>query len=166
MTSFDHFGVANLFYGPQVGVSCDLRWGRWSFDATGKVAAGVVHQTAKVQGGTTLRLDDGGTVGYDGGVFAQPGVGPVSEDHFAVIPEITLAAGCRVTSWLRLTAGYDVLCISRVTRAASLVGGADSRQVFQLDSYDPTVHPAGPAARLPGSTLWVQGLTCGIELAY
>jgi hypothetical protein len=166
MTSVDHFGVDNLFYGPQVGVSCELRWGRWSLDAAAKLAAGWLHQSAKVQGGTVLRFDDGSTATYAGGVFAQPGVGPVSEDHFAVIPEASLAAGCQVTPWLRLTVGYDVLCVSRVTRPANLIGGADSRQVFQLDTYDPSIHPAGPAVRLPGSALWVQGLTCGIELRY
>lgn len=165
MTSFDHFGVANLFYGPQLGVSCDLRWGCLSLEATGKVAAGLLHQTAKVQGGTTLHLDDGSIATYDG-VFAQPGVGPISENHFAVIPEISLSAGFWVTPWLRLTAGYDVLCVSRVTRAGSLIGGADSRQVFQFDSFDSTAHSAANVTRLPGSTLWVQGLTCGIELAY
>ncbi len=78
---------------------------------------------------------------------------------------MSVSAGCRLTSWLRLTAGYDVLCISRVTRAASLIGGADSRQVFQLDSYDPSVHGTS-AGRLSGSALWVQGLTCGLELQY
>ncbi len=166
MTSFDHFGISNIFYGPQVGLSCDFRYGRWSLDVIGKLAAGLLHQSAKVQGGTTLHLDDGSTASYDGGVFAQPGIGSISENHFAVIPEINLAGGCQVTSWLRLMAGYDVLCISRVTRAGGLVSGADSRQIFQLNSYDPTVHSTGPAAHLTGSALWVQGLTCGLELQY
>jgi hypothetical protein len=166
MTSFDHFGISNVFYGPQVGLSAGLHYGPCSLDVTGKLAFGLLHQTAKVQGVTTLRLEDGTSATYDGGVLAQPGSGARSDDQFAVIPEVSLSAGCLLTPWLRVLAGYDFLYVSRITRAGSLVGGADSRQVFQLSSFDSTVHSSGQPSRLPGGGFWVQGLTCGLEVQF
>src|SRR5262245_13609375 len=114
MTSFDHFGVSNQFYGPQVGMSAGLRYGLCSLDVAGKLALGLMHQTARVQGGTSLQLADGTTASYDGGVLAQPGRGSVSDDQFAIIPEVTLTAACRLTPWLRVLAGYDFLYVSRL----------------------------------------------------
>src|SRR5262249_9466842 len=107
MTSFDHFGVSNHFYGPQVGASAGLRYGPCSLDVTGKLALGVLHQTAKVQGGTALQLEAGTTATYAGGVLAQPGAGPLSDDQFAVIPELSVTAGWQPVPWLRVLAGYD-----------------------------------------------------------
>jgi hypothetical protein len=165
MTSFDHFGVTNNFYGPQVGASAGLRHGPFTLDATGKLALGLLHQTAKVQGGTVLHLADGSSATYAGGVLAQPGSGPLSNDEFAVIPEVILTAGWQPTAWLRVLAGYDFLYISRVTRAGGLVGSVDSRQVIQLSSFDPTVRPPSQS-HFSGGGLWVQGLTCGLELRF
>jgi hypothetical protein len=164
-TSFDHFGIDNLFFGPQVGLSAGLRYGIWSLDASGKVALGLLHQTANVHGATTLQLPDGTTATYGGGIFAQPG-GRFSDDRFAVVPELAVTAGCQITPWLRALVGYDALFVSRLTRAGGLVGGADSRQVFQLSTYDPTVHPSAQSHALPGGTFGTQGLTCGLEVRY
>jgi hypothetical protein len=157
--------VTNSFYGPQVGASAGLRKGPVSFDVTGKLALGLLHQTGRIQGGTVLHLEDGSTATYAGGVLAQPRSGPLSDDTFAVIPEVSLTAGWQPVPWLSLLAGYDFLYVSRIARAGGLVGGVDSRQVFQLSSFDPTVRPSGQA-HLPGGGFWVQGLTCGLELQY
>jgi len=166
MTSLDHFRISNTYYAPQLGLSAGLTYGPCSLGVVGKVGLGLVHQTAKTQGGTALLLEDATTAAYAGGVFAQPGSGPVSEDHFAAIPEIAVTASCRLTPWLRIRAGYELLGISRLTRAGSLVGGVDSRQVFQLSSFDPGVPSSGPPGRLPGGSFWAQGLTCGLEVEY
>ncbi len=166
MTSFDHFGIANLFYGPQIGLSASLHYGPCSLDMMGKVALGVMHQSARIQGNTIVRMNDGTLNSSESGVFAPPGSGAFSSDQFAVIPELSVTAGYRVTSWLRVQVGYDFLLVSRLTRAASLVGDVDSRQVFQLSSFDPTVHSSVPSGGLAGSSFWVQGLTCGLELQF
>lgn len=166
MNSFDNFGVSNLFYAPQVGLSAEVRHGRCSLNATGKLGLGYLHQSAKVQGGTMLQFADGSTAASNGGVFAPSGGSSLSEDHFAVIPELDLTAACQLTPHIRIMAGYDFLYISQLTRAASTVGGPDSRQVFQLNSFDPSVRPSGQVSRLPSDSFWVQGLTCGLEFQY
>jgi hypothetical protein len=166
MSSFDNFGVSNLFYAPQVGLSAEVRYGRFSLDAVGKIGLGLLSQSAKVRGGTTLRFADGSTAASDGGVFAPVGGASLSDDRFAAIPELDLTAACQLTSHIRFHAGYDFLYISQLTRAAGTVGGLDSRQVFQLNSYDPSVRSSGLASRLPGDSFWVQGLTCGLEFQY
>ncbi len=166
MTSFDHFGITNSYYAPQLGLSAELSRGPWSLDVVGKIGLGLVHQTATTQGGTVLTQADGSLATYPGGVLVQPGSGPASENHFAAIPEIAITAGCRITPWLRVQAGYDLLGVSRLTRASSLVGGVDSRQVFQLSLFDASVSSAGPSLQLPGGSFSAQGLTCGLEVEY
>ena len=42
----------------------------------------------------------------------------------------------------------------------------DSRQVFQLNSYDPAAHSSVPPHGLPGGSFWAHGLTCGLEFSY
>lgn len=166
MSSFDNFGVSNLFYAPQVGLSAEVRYGRCSLEAVGKIGLGLLSQNAKVRGGTTLHFADGSTAAADGGVFAPVGGAGVSEDHFAAIPELDLNAACQLTPHLRIHAGYDFLYISQLTRVASTVGQPDSRQVFQLNSYNPSVSPSGQVPHLSSDSFWVQGLTCGLEFQY
>ena len=157
MTSFDHFGITNSYYAPQLGLSAELSRGPWSLAVVGKIGLGLVHQAATTQGGTVLTQADGSLATYPGGVLVQPGSGPTSENHFAAIPEIAITAGCRITPWLRVQAGYDLLGVSRLARANSLVGGVDSRQVFQLSSFDPSVSVSAPSPHLAGGTFWRRG---------
>jgi hypothetical protein len=166
MSSFDNFGVSNLFYAPQIGLSAEVRYGRCSLDATGKLGLGLLSQNAKVRGGTTLRFADGSTAVSDGGVFAPVGGATLSDDRFAAIPELDLSAACQLTPHIRIRAGYDFLYVSQLTRVASTVGEPDSRQVFQLNSYNPSVAPSGQVSRLPSDSFWVQGLTCGLEFQF
>ena len=166
MSSFDNFGASNLFYAPQVGASAEVSYGRFSLEAVGKIGLGLVSQNAKVRGGTTLRFADGSTALSNSGVFAPAGGASLSNDQFAAIPELDLTAACQLTPHVRIRAGYDFLFVSQLTRVGSTVGGPDSRQVFQLNSYDPSVRSSGLASRLPSDSFWVQGLTCGLEFQY
>ncbi len=164
---FDRFGVHNQYYAPQVGLSAAAHLGRLSLDGTGKLGLGLLHQSAKVDGGTTVRTADGSVSQFGGGVLAQPGnEGTHNGDRFAVIPEVTLTASYQLAPWCRATLGYNFLYASQVARAASLIDGVDSRQVPQLRSYDPTAQAAAPAFHFHDGSFWAQGLSAGLEFRY
>ena len=67
------------------------------------------------------------------GVFAQPAnEGRSSATRFAVVPQLQVKLGYDVTSWLRLTVGYDLLYNSEVIRPGDQIShyvpeGADVR---------------------------------------
>src|SRR3954447_15650782 len=113
---FDHFGVHNQIYAPQVGVSAEVRYRRCFLQATGKLGLGLLHAEAKAQGGTTQRLADG-TVNQFGGGVLVPSAGTADHDRLTVLFELALTAGCQVTSWCRLSVGYEFLFASQIVRA-------------------------------------------------
>ncbi len=162
---FDRLGVHNQYYAPQIGVSAEAHYRRCFLQATGKLGLGLLHTDAKAEGGTTQQLADG-TVNQFGGGVLVPVAGAADRDRLAVLSEVTLTAGYQVTSWCRLSVGYDFLFASQVVRAGRLFGGVNSTQVPQLPSYDPTVSGTSPVTRLRDESFWVQGLTAGLEFRY
>lgn len=164
---FDRFDVVNRAFAPQVGLAAGFCYGICSLEATGKVGLGLLHRSAQVSGGTTLQSADGTASSFGSGVLTQPGnEGHFQDDRLAVIPEVGVTAGAQVTSRLRLLVGYNFLYVSGVARAGSLIEGVDSRQVPQLATYNPSVHPAGPVFQFHDGGLWAQGLTAGLQFRY
>jgi len=94
---FDTFGVHNQFYGAQIGLQSDFACGRWFLNLKGKMAIGDMHETARVDGSTTVLahgilppLPAGVPplpFTLPGGVLAQPtNIGHFSRDRFAFVP--------------------------------------------------------------------------------
>ena len=50
----DRFATRNRFYGGQLGVSGEYRWGHWSLDGTFKVALGDTHEQSKIGGNNVI----------------------------------------------------------------------------------------------------------------
>jgi hypothetical protein len=160
---FDRLGVHNQYYAPQIGLSAGASYYGFFAEATGKVGLGLLHASATIEGQTTQR--SGGVVSTSsGGVLAPLTGSGAAENRFVVLPELTLTGGYQLASWCRLTVGYNLLFASQVVRASSLVGAVDARQVPQLPSFDPTV--SASALHLQNSSLWVQGVSGGLEFRY
>ncbi|MFO0852587.1 MAG: BBP7 family outer membrane beta-barrel protein [Gemmataceae bacterium] len=168
----DEFKVANQFYGGQLGLATDFRWGRLSLAATGKVAIGVMHQRLEVNGVSRLIYTDAN--GFPavstatGGLYANPAnVGRFNNDEFAVIPEANVQLGYSWASWLSTFVGYNFLYSNRVARAS--------------EQYSPVVNPAtipaSPSYGLGGPVVtpnpiftqndyWLQGVSFGFVVRY
>src|SRR5205085_2266084 len=102
-----------------------------------------------------------------GGVLVQPtNRGHYSDDRLAFLPELAVLGSWDPTTWLRLTVGYNFLYLSGASRAARLIDSVDSRQVPQLNSYNPAAVDARPAVNEDHSGVWAQGLTAGVEFRY
>lgn len=161
-STFDSLGVHNRFDGPEGGLTAELYFGRFSVSATAKLALGVLHEAARIDGGTVVD-----SAPFAGGVLAQrTNLGTYSRDRFAVVPEARLDAGFRLTDGLRVYAGYEFLYVSGVVRAGSLLDGVDSRLVPQLHPGGAVDSAVRPAFHWAETGLWAQGLTCGVEVRY
>src|SRR5262249_1601213 len=52
----DRFGARNQYFGTQVGLETELRWGRWFVNSYGKIGVGVDHEVVTI-GGETITPD-------------------------------------------------------------------------------------------------------------
>jgi hypothetical protein len=166
VVSWDGIGTRNRFYGPQVGMVAGTSWRALSLTAVGKVALGILHSEADLDG-TTSMTTNGQMVQIPGGVLVQASNrGHYTDDRFAAVPEVGIVGGWEPFGWLRLTLGYNFLYLSGASRAAKLVDGVDSRQVPQLNSYDPAAASGQRVLIAVHSGVWVQGLTAGLEVRF
>jgi hypothetical protein len=161
----DSLAVHNQYFLPQIGLTAGAAWHGFFCEAAGKLGMGLAHVDAKGEGVTALRSDSA-SAAQAGGVLVPPGDLAAEADRFAVVPELSLTGGYQFAPWCRVAVGYDILYVSQVVRAGSLVGPVDGRQVQQLSTFDAAVQGSGAAPRLQGSSFWAQGLTAGLEFRY
>jgi Putative beta barrel porin-7 (BBP7) len=158
LTTSDTFGTQNRFYGGQLGVRVEYQRGRLFANAVAKLALGATHESITI-GGTALSTTPEGTISLaEGGIFTgASNIGRVTQDRFAVIPELGLTAGVQLTSHSRAFVGYNFLYWSDVVRPGSQV---DTRVDFS--SATPLV-PVNPRTT---TDFWAQGINFGLEFRY
>lgn len=189
----DSFGTTNVFNGFQLGLEGEWRFRpRLTLGGSVKVAMGNVHQTLNIAGSTTLtnaRFADGSFLGngtQSGGLLAQnSNIGSYSVDRFAVLPEVGIKLGVDITKNWRFYAGYNVMFLSNVVRAADSIDLNVNRSQLPFAGYTPAnaavgtvvtpngTHgvlapnsPATPAVQFRTSEFWAQGVSLGLEYRY
>jgi hypothetical protein len=167
----DSFGARNQFYGGQIGARASLTIGRWSLDASGKVAFGTNHQTLNIAGSTTV---NNGAFGFPsgvtaGGVFAETSnIGSVSRNVFAVVPEAQVKVYYELTQCIRPFVGYNILYMNNTIRPTNQLDrniNPTQNTFFVI----PGTAPAGALVPLPAmhtSDFWAQGINVGVELRF
>jgi hypothetical protein len=164
---FDSFGVHNQFYGGQVGLQGDFALGRWFMNLKGKLALGDMHETARLDGATTVIPGNQPAFTLPGGVLVQPSnLGHHSRDIFAVVGEITLNTGVQVTDNLRVFVGYNFLYADHLARAAHQTDGVDSSQIVVLNPLNRNVNATRPQFTFGDGRFWSNGLNLGMEFRY
>jgi hypothetical protein len=162
----DTFRTHNEFHGAEIGLSGELRRGRWGFNVLTKMAVGSARQRAYIDG-VTHQTTSQGTATYNNGIYATiPNMSgsPYTRDQFTVIPELRLELSYQMTCRLRTYVGYDLLYWAPIWRAGD-----------QIDLYiDPrNFAPLPQTGRLPlptfpgqYSSFLAQGLNVGLELRF
>ena len=150
LTSSDHFGTQNRFYGGQIGCAGGVRHGR---PVRGRYGQGRPWRHGGIgqhRGG--LRRFDGlsracAVVHAPGGFFAQPGtnIGHYSQDRFAVVPEMGVNVGYDITCWARVFVGYTFMYISDVARPGNQINPTVNPS--QLLAFAPFGAPRQPPGR-------------------
>jgi hypothetical protein len=168
----DAFETDNAFYGGQLGLRGEHRWGRFFVQAAVKVGLGAMHQAVDIRGSLVANEFNqfGEPQTFPGGYFAQPtNIGEHARDVFAVLPEGRVTLGLQLTPWAALTVGYTFLYASDVVRPGEQIDrGINPTQnpSFTGAVPSPLVGPARPAFSFRGSDVWAQGLTVGVALRF
>lgn len=168
----DRFETTNNFYGVQGGIRARIDRGRFFAASTVKVALGAMVQSVDITGSLVTNdfTNFGSTVTYPGAYFALPtNMGSYSRTGFAVVPEVALNAGYRITPAATIVFGYSFLYASNVVRP----GNQMSRTI---NSTQTTAHTENPNARLTGpalptvqfnrSAFWAQGASLGLTVRF
>ncbi|MFO1325183.1 MAG: BBP7 family outer membrane beta-barrel protein [Burkholderiales bacterium] len=168
----DAFNAKNRFYGLQMGARAWYDQGPWVGSGVLKVALGTMQQSVSING--YLETNDytnyGATQTFAGGYFALPtNSGNYSRNTFAVVPEVALSVGYRLTPAATLFVGYSFLYASDVVRPGEQI----NRNInpTQTVSYgnDPPVKPVGPAQptfSFATTDFWAQSLTIGLSYRF
>jgi hypothetical protein len=172
----DVFEATNRFYGVQLGVTGEAVRGGWFAQGTAKVGVGVMRESLDIAG--TLFTNDFNDLAapqtFAGGIFAQPtNIGRHDRNRFAVVPEVGVKVGYRLTSWASVFVGYTFLYASSVIRPGDQIDrnvNTTQAMAFQAPQTPPpslTLQgPALPAVRLRESDFWAQGLNAGVSFSY
>ena len=167
----DQFTTTNNFYGGQLGLHGEWNWNRFFVDATAKVALGDVNEVTNINGSTFSNLV-GDFVAVPsrttvGGIFAQPSnIGNHSQNKFAVAPEADFTLGYQITSWMRVSAGYDLLYISQVARPGNQIDRDVNLTQSPVQAMGALVGPSRPTFPGNSTDFWAQGVHVGLEFRY
>jgi hypothetical protein len=168
----DAFDARNRFYGLQVGARAAYDRGPWVGGVTGKVALGTMQQRVSVNGflETNDYNDYGATQTFPGGYFALPtNSGDHSRNTFAVVPEIGLNVGYRVTPQATVFLGYSFLYASSVVRPGEQVNRNINPNLTVSYGNDPPVAPSGPsqpAFSFHTTDFWAQTVSLGLAYRF
>jgi hypothetical protein len=172
----DVFETSNRFYGAQAGVRGEVVRGGWFGQGSAKVGLGVMRQSVDVSGSlfTNDFNDFAAPQTFAGGAFAQAtNMGHHARDRFAVMSEVGLKAGYRLTPWASIFAGYTFLYASAVLRPGSQIDrniNTTQAMTYQMpQTPPPTLAPTGPAlpaVRFRETDFWAQGLSVGVSFTY
>jgi hypothetical protein len=164
----DQFDARNRFYGGQVGVRAERRWGNLFVNVVGKVALGNTHQTVDIAGATVITPPGGPATLANGGLLALPSnSGHFSRDRFSVLPEVGINVGYQLTQRLRAYVGYSFLYWSNVVRPGDQIDRSlNPTQLPVTTLGTPVTGAARPALVFRDTDFWAQGFNFGLEFRY
>ena len=162
----DKFITENDFNGVDFGATFGFGHGSWLLDVTTKVAVGSMREQLRIQGST--EIDD--IVQPGGWLTAPSNIGSHTEYAFAAIPELELKFSYVAFDSIRLSVGYDILLITKAIRAGDSIDTVvNPDQLAPLPlargGGDPS-DAARPAPIFDDSSLWMQGVTFGMEVRW
>ncbi len=159
----DSFATRNIFNGGELGIGTELSRNRWTLGAETRLALGNMNQQLTI-GGSTSAVYDVFVASYEGGLLAQPtNIGTYTRNRFAYIPQVDLKLGYRVLPSVRVTVGYNFTYISSVIRPGDQVDLNVNTTQF---AGQPLVGPAVPSTSVSDTSIWLQGITMGLDARF
>jgi hypothetical protein len=168
----DQFDATNRFYGLQLGVRANYDQGPWVVSGVAKLALGTMQQSVSISG--SLETNDfnnyEATQFFPSGYFALPtNSGTHKQNEFAVVPEVGLTLGYRITPAATLYVGYSFLYASNVARPAAQINRNINPTYSVSYGGDPPATPAGaaqPTFSFNTTDFWAQSLTLGFAYRF
>ena len=164
----DSFRTENRFHGGQVGLTGEVRRGRWYVDGRASIAFGTVFQRADVGGGQQLLFANGAVGQYQGGLLAVPGanIGAFTQNKFAVAPEVSLNFGYHLTPNMRVFVGYNFLYLSSVLRPGNVIDtNIDAARIpnFVVPGNPAPLPFPRPQPQFNTTDFFAQGINWGVQ---
>jgi hypothetical protein len=168
----DAFDTRNRFFGVQVGLRTWYDSGPWLATGTGKVALGNMQQRASISGflETNDFNDHGVPQILPSGYFALPSnSGDHSRNTFAVVPEIGVSVGYRITPQATVYVGYAFLYASSVVRPGEQINRNINTTQSVSFAGDPPAKPVGalqPSFSFNSTDFWAQSVSLGFAYRF
>ncbi len=157
----DRFETWNEFHGGDVGLQWWTQAHGWTLEILTKVSLGGLSRIVSINGETVTQTPADDMVWQPGGLLAQPSnIGRRRSTCFTAAPELSLKLRRQVTRHLIFTVGYSLLAVDRVARTGDQLDLAVNPSQFHGGAL---IGPPRPAAWMNDSTLWLHGLTLGLE---
>jgi hypothetical protein len=169
VTTSDQFATRNQFYGGQLGARAQWTYGRLYCNIWGKVALGDTHEVSQVAGSSSLMIGGVQAATLPGGIFALPtNIGRSAANDFAVVPEVSVKLGWRLTGNVGVFAAYNFLYWSRVIRPGNQIDRAVNDTLLPTSSVFGAAEGdlSRPARLFNTSDFWAHGVSFGVELRY
>ncbi len=163
----DEFETDNRFHGGEFGLVTQFCRGPWTMELLTKVAIGNVHENVRIRGSNTATT--GGVLTFvPHGILAQPSnIGSSSDDQFAVLPELGAQFAYCLSRRMRVTAGYSYLYLSHTIRPGDQIDSVVDARWLNPNFVPPGTPPATrPAPMSASNSVWLQGITLGLEWRY
>ncbi len=156
----DGFTTKNRFHGVEVGAVYEADRGPLVLEAITKVAIGNNHETTRINGFSDI-TELGLLERFPGGVLAQrTNIGQHSRDELALIPQLGITLGWRITRRFSLTAGYSLVYFSNVVRAGDQISTDINPNLFPPEAT-PFSGALRPEFAWRESDFWAHGLSFG-----
>jgi len=158
----ESFTTHNRFYGGQTGAAVSWCGSGLVVDLVGKVALGWTDETVNIHGFTINSFPGFAPVGSATSLLAQvSNSGRFDRSRFAIVPEVDVKVGYRVTDAVTVSVGYTFLYVSNVARPGNQIDLATTAPAAGV-----TTPFTRPALAFRDSDFWAQGLSFGLEFRY
>jgi len=167
----DQFRTENHFYGVNIGLTGEVRRGRFFSSFRAAVGLGSVYQELQIAGAQQLLTNTGQQISANGGLLALPGanIGSYSQRKFGVVPEVNVTLGVYLTDHLRFGVGYNFLYMNSVLRPADQIDtGLDVTRIpnFPVPGATPVNPPRPQAYPLKTTGIFAQGITFSLQYTW
>ena len=169
ITVRDNILCYNNFNGAQVGLRGEAHFGMWVLNASGKFAAGDMHQRIEITGSSAFNNPNTGQFGSSyGGLYAtSTNIATYNRDEFAVMPEFNSSVGLYITRGLSAYMGYNFLYVNKVARPGSQINPiVDTSTVPFSSNFGATNRPAAVRLPIQQDDFWLMGISFGFRLQY
>lgn len=170
--TIDHFRAENHFYGGQFGAKIEYACGCLFADVQAMLAVGTMHQKSAIKG--KLLTNDFNGLGpvepFKGGYFTMPSnIKTRKTECFAIIPELCVHIGYRVSERLKLQIGYTFLCATNVLRPGKEIDNQINPTQSAALSNTPNpilIGEAKPKSSMKSVNFYAHGLNAGFNLSF
>ena len=159
----DSFRTTNQFNGAEIGSVFRLRTKRWDCELLTKLALGNVRQSVTIS--STTQTEVAGVIDtLPGGLLGQrTNIGNYHRDRFAVMPEIGLTLGYRVTEKLTASLGYSLIWWQKVARPGNQIDPEVNPNLIPPENVGANPFgPLRPQFHFRDELFWAQGINLGL----